>query len=225
MKKFSALIAIVLCLIIGGVYATWTYPGTTINNATSQFTPTLTIEQNSGAPGVITAQSTLAVDIKNLGSYQAGPEFTGGITITYTPNPGASADLATGIPMKIVIDVVKVPGTFANASNTAADQTETIFATVEDEHATPATATITQLTIYSPNLTETVDTFVPDGAKTLGTYVQEGNSYKWTITNTQFEQLITFCNGKTVFLNTRAIAEDFATRAGRSLIDLTISKN
>ena len=93
------------------------------------------------------------------------------------------------------------------------------------EHTTPETATITQLTIYSPDLdSATVDTFDPDGAKTLGTYVQEGNSYKWTITYTQFEQLITFCNGETVFLNTRAIAEDFATRAGRSLIDLTISK-
>ena len=227
MKKFTALISLALCLIIGGVYAAWVYPGNSINHATAQFTPSLTIEDNSGAPGTITAVSDLAISIENAGEYKANPVYTGNIAITYTPKLGASAEYAQGIPMQIVIEISKVPGSYSNTKGGTADQTATIFSTVVDEHETPATATITQLTIYSPEVGEgTVDTF-DTSEKTLGTYVynSQNNTYTWTITSAQFEQLVVFCGGASdVYLNNRAIADDFSTRADRSLIDLTINK-
>ena len=227
MKKFTALISLALCLIIGGVYAAWVYPGNTVNQATAQFTPSLTVENNSGAPGTITAVSDLAISIENAGEYKANPVYTGNIAITYAPNLGASAEYAQGIPMQIVIDISKVPGSYSSTKGGTTDQTATIFSTVVDEHATPTTATITQLTIYSPEVDAgAVDTF-DASVKTLGTYVynSQNNTYTWTITAAQFKQLVVFCGGASdVYLNNRAIADDFSTRAGRSLIDLTINK-
>ena len=227
MKKFTALISIALCLIIGGVYAAWTYPGNTINTATAAFTPSLTIENNSGVPGIIEASSTLAISIENADDYKAVPAYEGNVSITYTPKLGASAEFAQGIPMQITIDIIKVPANFASAKGGAANQTANVFATIIDEHADPANATATQLTIYSPEVdAPTVDTF-DDNTKTLGTYVYNSstNSYTWTITKEQFKQLVKFCNGaENVYLNDRATAEAFAIQTGKSLFDLTIAK-
>ena len=230
MKKFTALISIALCLIIGGVYAAWVYPGSTVNPATASFTPSLTIADNSGAPGTITATSTLAISIDNKGEYKALPAYSGSVAITYTPKPGASAEYAQGIPMQITLDVMKAPANFASAKGAAANQVANVFETVKDEHpnASTGTTTATQIVIYSPAIGEAsaVDTF-DLSTKTLGTYVYDSasNSYTWTITADQFKQLIKFCGGaENVYLNDRATAEAFSTQTGKSLVDLTIAK-
>lgn len=228
MKKFTALISIALCLIIGGVYAAWVYPGNTVNPTTAAFTPSLTIADNSGAPGTIKATSTLAISIDNAGEYKAAPAFTGNIAITYTPNPGASAEYAQGIPMQITLDVMKASANFASAKGAAANQAANVFETVKDEHPNAQSgATATQIVIYSPAVGDAaVETF-DLSTKKLGSYVynSESNSYTWTITANQFKQLIKFCGGaENVYLNDRAAAEAFSTQTGKSLMDLTIAK-
>lgn len=225
MKKFSVIITLALCLIIGGVYAAgeWIYPGVTVNQTTAQFTPSLTIEANQGVPGTITASSTLGVNIINEGSYKAGLDYSGSVVITYKPNLGASAEFDCGIPMQIVMDIAIVPGSFSATAGGEADQSATIFAATPNEN-TPS-ATVTTVTIKTPEVDSgTVDTFTDSK---LGTYAYDSvnDRYEWTITADQLSQLIQFCGGAAnVYLNDRATAEDFATRAGRSLIDLSISK-
>ncbi len=68
MKKLSLLIALMLCVTIGGVYATWSYAGTNdIADAYAETKVTITDAVLTGANGTYTIESNLvlSVDQKN----------------------------------------------------------------------------------------------------------------------------------------------------------------
>lgn len=64
MKKISILIAIMLCVTIGGVYATWTYAGTDdIADAYAEAKVTITDAELTGANGVYKIESNLVLTV------------------------------------------------------------------------------------------------------------------------------------------------------------------
>ena len=97
MKKLSAIIAMVVCLTIGGVYATWTYAGTDdIADAFAEAKVTIADTELTGANGTYKIESNLAlvVDQKNE-QHEAELLFKSNndqpvyLKITFTPSVNA----------------------------------------------------------------------------------------------------------------------------------------
>ena len=97
MKKLSVLIAIMLCVTIGGVYATWTYAGTNdIADAYAEAKVTIADAELTGANGTYKVESNLVltVDQKNedheaelvFASNNSAPIF---LKVTFTPAANA----------------------------------------------------------------------------------------------------------------------------------------
>ncbi|MBQ2676844.1 MAG: hypothetical protein IJF54_05555 [Clostridia bacterium] len=106
MKKLSMLVALILCVTVGGVYATWNYAeGKT--SAEKYFDDSTIITASTSA----TAKGTITVDTSNLniiiddtnGDYKGELIIDDAdyVTVNFTPNVGASNDVATnGIRMQ-----------------------------------------------------------------------------------------------------------------------------
>ncbi len=101
MKKLSVLIAMLLCVTIGGVYAAWTYAGTDdIADAFAEAKVTIADVELLGANGVYTVESNLVltVDQKNeqheaelvFGSNNNQPIY---LTVKFTPSVNAPIDV------------------------------------------------------------------------------------------------------------------------------------
>ena len=118
-KKLSVLIAMLLCVTIGGVYAGWTYfqGGATGANANPRVG--MASVSYNGEKGAITADTTsmtiLVDDMSTVPDsgvttkYKAGLHGVGAIKINFTHKEGADADVVTnGIKMQATISVAKV---------------------------------------------------------------------------------------------------------------------
>ena len=91
MKKLSVLIALVLCVTIGGVYAAWNYSqGDTASVKVSREINMAQVVTN-GTKGTITAtpKDNFAFLVDDKGGYIAELVGTGNIQINFTANPGA----------------------------------------------------------------------------------------------------------------------------------------
>ena len=90
MKKFSLLILLVLCVTIGGVYATWTYTqNTDVADEQVHMTLNLTDVAYAGSYGtykIDTSGLTMKIDPKEGTTHKTGLYITGQIVITFTPN-------------------------------------------------------------------------------------------------------------------------------------------
>lgn len=89
MKKLSALIALLVCVTIGGVYATWTYSDTNdIADVQKEITVTMPDATLSGANGVYKIETDLAITIdqKDAKDHTAVLKFSENskITVTFT---------------------------------------------------------------------------------------------------------------------------------------------
>ncbi len=115
MKKLSTLIAIALVLVIGGVYAGWTYfQGGATGAQSSRNLDMATVSYN-GEKGSITADTTSltilvddmsTIDADKYAPYQAGIHGAGEIKITFTPKVGADAVVtANGIKMQATVTI------------------------------------------------------------------------------------------------------------------------
>ena len=109
MKKLTLLIALIVAVTIGGVYATWTYTGTSdIVDVDKEVVINMEAATLSGTPGEYTVSTNItAFDITQAGT--AGAEFhlatlrvltdsqntAPKITITFTPSTGADATMKT----------------------------------------------------------------------------------------------------------------------------------
>lgn len=102
MKKLSLLVALILCVTIGGVYATWTYAGEKVTDAKYESVIRLTDAVESGAYGTYTVESNLKlfIDQSAVGDYSAKLVFSKNnaednrdifLKVTFKPN----TDLAT----------------------------------------------------------------------------------------------------------------------------------
>lgn len=103
MKKLSLLIAMILCVTIGGVYATWTYTqNTDVADEAVNKTMNLTGVAYSGSYGtyLINADSLLLkIDPEEGSTHITSLDITGEIIITFTPNSVAPQNIKDeGVP-------------------------------------------------------------------------------------------------------------------------------
>lgn len=101
MKKLSILLALMLCVTIGGVYATWTYAGTDdIADAFEEAKVTITDAEFTGANGTYKIESNLVLTVDQtsatdkhaklvFASNNSDPIF---LRVTFTPNPNVASD-------------------------------------------------------------------------------------------------------------------------------------
>ena len=100
MRKLSLLIALCVCITVGGVYATWIYSEKT--DVADQQNPIpfgLTEAQFSGSYGayhVDVSGLTMSIDPVTDGSHVAALKITGKIVITFTPNAYAPTEVKQG---------------------------------------------------------------------------------------------------------------------------------
>lgn len=97
MKRLGLLIASILCVIIGGVYATWTYTqNTDVADETINMTLNLTDVAYSGSYGtykIDTSTLTMKIDPKEGSTHTTALYIEGQIVITFTPNSVAPQDV------------------------------------------------------------------------------------------------------------------------------------
>ena len=106
MKRFTALIALMLCVTIGGVYATWTYAGTNdIADAFAEAKVTIADAELTGANGTYKIESNLVltVDQESPSSHKAVLVFgtndssdTPYLKVTFTPAENAPKEVKEG---------------------------------------------------------------------------------------------------------------------------------
>ena len=137
MKKLSALIALFLCVTIGGVYATWTYAGTTdITDGFAEAKVTITDAVSSGANGTYTVTSNLVLSIDDAnGDHKAELVFGSNdgqnpfIKVVFTPADHATKTIKdNAVPTEIYFTTTipmqyggKDIFTFTNPGNTQLD--------------------------------------------------------------------------------------------------------
>lgn len=97
MKKLSALIALMLCVTIGGVYAAWTYAGTNdIADSFAEVKVTIEDAELTGANGTYKIESNLVLTVDQANdAHEAELEFTANngspifLKVTFTPSANA----------------------------------------------------------------------------------------------------------------------------------------
>ena len=132
MKKLSLIVVLILCITVGGVYATWNYARYTVDSKQASATAVIT-GTHSSAKGVI----SLATDVKRVivddsnndfaaevffGQVDANSQIVedvtdadGEIEITFTANAGADESvLQNGIPLLVSVTANKL-GTYLGA--------------------------------------------------------------------------------------------------------------
>jgi len=96
MKKISLLIALALCITIGGVYAAWSYSSTSNIvdvNQTKALQMTGAVDGGAaGAFNVDTSGLSLVIDDAN-GDHRPELVATGSVVVTFTPGAFANADI------------------------------------------------------------------------------------------------------------------------------------
>ena len=106
MKKISLLLVLILCVTIGGVYAVWTYTGSTVSSADrtiSHGMATATTDGDVGVFEIISNSVDVKIDQTDTGDYRAKLVITGEIVVRFTPNAGA--------PETVVNDAVPAKAT------------------------------------------------------------------------------------------------------------------
>ena len=94
MKKLSILVALILCVTIGGVYATWTYPGTSVAEYKIPLTHQMAGVEFTGSAGVYQVKTnTLAYTIDQTAADDYTPvmSLTGEVSFTFTAHENISA--------------------------------------------------------------------------------------------------------------------------------------
>lgn len=110
MKKISKLGLIsVLCLVlvIGGVFATWSYGTKKATDATGTMGLSLTtVTETARGTLVVTSKPTLTIDDIDEKDYVAALVITGDLVITFTPDAHSEDDIiANGIDLQISFTV------------------------------------------------------------------------------------------------------------------------
>ena len=93
MRKISVLLALVICVTIGGVYAAWTYAGLQTASVDAQMSHTMETATSTTAEGelqVVRNTLNLIVDQTAPNDYHPKMILSGEIDLLFKPNPGAS---------------------------------------------------------------------------------------------------------------------------------------
>ncbi len=115
MKKLSALIALITCVIIGGVYATWTYTSNNIFDKDDTIAITMGEAIATNAPGTFSVEANFSMQIEPLDEVDTETNKENAnhiaaikwvlnsgtqpqITFTFTPDADASVDIKANGP-------------------------------------------------------------------------------------------------------------------------------
>ena len=92
MKKFTMLVALILCVTIGGVYATWTYQGGEVQQLHQHFNVYMGAVDNDEAKGVLkTVMNALSIKLDDAdNNYVAEAVVEGYIEFVFAPKSNAS---------------------------------------------------------------------------------------------------------------------------------------
>ncbi|MBR1983634.1 MAG: hypothetical protein IKA12_02990 [Clostridia bacterium] len=109
MKKLSTLIALILCITIGGVYASWSYATSNIiNSQETNFSNVVTEAYNKGAPLQIKLTNnalTLTIEQDPAKQYYGKLSIDGSLKIDVTVDPTAAAAYQNGVILEYAISV------------------------------------------------------------------------------------------------------------------------
>ncbi len=117
MKKLSALIALMLCITIGGVYATWTYTQTTdVADESVGAAMNLTGVAYAGSYGTYEIDKStllLTIDPKAGTTHTTALQVAGEIVVTFTPSNVAPVEIKqNGVPTKFSFSLSNDSWTF-----------------------------------------------------------------------------------------------------------------
>lgn len=124
-SKLGLVSTLSLCLVIGGVYATWNYAQGNISDASVEPGIGLESATDTLAEGTIsiTNNATFSIDDAN-GDYYGEMVVEGSITVTFTAAAGASADVYNnGIDLKVTF-ALPSENSYAFYTNAACTSTE-----------------------------------------------------------------------------------------------------
>jgi len=114
MKKFTILVALILCVTIGGVYAAWIYPNTEANisidrNVTVQLSDANTTNKKGELIG-LTGESGMSFFLDDAnGDYLAEVKLSGYFEFLFTPNENLPVDSRKPIDLKYTLSFNKAP--------------------------------------------------------------------------------------------------------------------
>ena len=118
MKKFTTLICLMLCVIVGAVYATWNYASGLATDADGAVTVTLAEKQDT-ASGTITVTGAPAFEID-----QATESYTAELvwsekylTISFAASSIAPADVKDGVTLEVKFTVSSALDAAINATD------------------------------------------------------------------------------------------------------------
>lgn len=117
MKKLSLLVALILCVTIGGVYATWTYAGNEIKEQNATLTNKMGEVVLSGAAGAYHfSDNTLRFTVEpEDGTYTPTLVASGSATLKFSAEPTISPDaLAKALAATITVEATDLTNAVYN---------------------------------------------------------------------------------------------------------------
>lgn len=112
MKKLTVLVALLLCITIGGVYATWIFAGDTIMSQTDPFVNKMGDVDTSTSAGsyhFVNNTVNLVVEPESATSYDAVITWSGEVTLQFAANDTISAEpLSRALNAVITIEAVDI---------------------------------------------------------------------------------------------------------------------
>ena len=112
MKKLTVLVALLLCITIGGVYATWIFAGDTILSQTDPFVNKMGDVDTSTSAGsyhFVNNTVNLVVEPEDPASYNAIITWTGEVTLQFAANETiSSAPLEKALNATVIIEAVDI---------------------------------------------------------------------------------------------------------------------
>lgn len=224
MKKLTALIATAAMLIVGSVYAYWTYATGKVAQTRVEVSPQLTtIATETPAAGVVTIAQAPTVTIDDLLAATEGESYDHvaevywdkDLIVNFESNIGADASVDNyGIPFEMKIFIPSK--TYTDHAGVSRE----IFMVNQGFE-----------TIYSPVFTSGDDATVAKSAtpeenanKIFGTIQKSNNTFVWTISIEDFQKFIKFNQGDPLALPTQQDHSNFAGAIGGSNIVLFIGQ-
>ena len=113
MKKLTILVALLMCITIGGVYATWIYSNTSASATDLELSHGLAGVSSASVPhGILKIEENsllIRIDQTAAGNYTAKLVVTGSMTVSFTPDVAASPDIkANGIPAQAKLTLLNL---------------------------------------------------------------------------------------------------------------------
>ena len=104
MKKYGLLLTLILCVVVGGVYATWTYAQETTVPEVANVNVELAKSVSNNPKGTLQiGKNTLKIVVDDAGGYNAGVTVEGELKFTFIAATGADTATASGIALKYAL--------------------------------------------------------------------------------------------------------------------------